>query len=290
MFNDYLMQFVYGFFVSLVCGLAAYFLKVISKSGLIGGVIFGTMIYGCTGWQGFLIPLTFVVIASLATKHGYAKKAAMGIAQEEGGRRGAKHALANILAGTIFAVMTLFAIYFEVFYQDIGWKENSIPLLNLWDFWYRFGIACSVAMVGSFATATADTVSSEMGQLYGKTPINPLTFKRVTPGTEGAISLEGTLLGVLASIIIAGFSILFPTMKIDMMSFYGTADLWVAAVAIVVGAFLGNLFESVIGSFQKIKLDNEILNFLNTLIGGVIAGSFIYIAMMIITYKYINYD
>ena len=98
--------FLQGLILSIVMGGLAYGLKVISLSGMIGGAIFGTLIYASTGWRGFLVPLFFIVIGVLATKHGYAKKLEMGIAQEEGGKRSAKHALANILAGTIFAILS----------------------------------------------------------------------------------------------------------------------------------------------------------------------------------------
>lgn len=260
------MQFVYGFLVSLACGLAAFFLKVISKSGLIGGVIFGTIIYGCTGWEGFLIPLTFVIIASLATKHGYAKKAAMGIAQEEGGRRGAKHALANILAGTIFAVLAFLFIH-------------NLPLL----------VTLLTAMAGAFATAASDTVSSELGQVYGKIPINPLTFKRVQPGTEGAVSIEGTLFGILASVVIA---LVFTADGIVIKQFepypyvvrYNVFQIiFFPAICIILGAFLGNIVESLIGAGGK-KLNNELLNFMNTLVGGAIAGTLLYLSLGIINF------
>ena len=230
-----ILSFVYGFAVSLVMGLAAFFLRTISLSGMIGGIIFGTIIYGFTGWQGFLIPMTFFIVASAATKHGYLQKLEMGIAQDAGGKRGAKHALANILAGTIFAVLS--------------------ALLK-----WGFGTLSLVAMVGSFATAVADTSSSEMGQLYGRTPINPITFKRVKPGTEGAISMEGTLWGIAASLVIA--IVAFVTHLIGLT----------ACIAVVIGAFLGNMVESYIGAKSGKEINNEVLNFLNTLIGGLISA------------------
>jgi len=229
------MSFVYGFIVSLVMGLGAFLLRTISMSGMIGGIIFGTIIYGFTGWQGFLIPMTFFIVASTATKHGYLQKLEMGIAQDAGGKRGAKHALANILAGTIFAVLSALL-------------KSGLGALSL------------VAMVGSFATAVADTSSSEMGQLYGKIPINPLTFKKVRPGTEGAISMEGTLWGIAASIVIV--IVAFVTHLIG----------FTACIAVIIGAFLGNMVESYIGAKSGKEINNEVLNFLNTLIGGLISA------------------
>ena len=46
-----------------------------------------------------------------------------------------------------------------------------------------------VAYVASLATKLADTFASEIGKAYGKTTFLITTFKRVEPGTEGAVSL-----------------------------------------------------------------------------------------------------
>lgn len=45
-------------------------------------------------------------------------------------------------------------------------------------------------------------------QAYGKRTFLITTLKPVPPGTEGAVSLEGTLAGVVGSIVIAGFAAL----------------------------------------------------------------------------------
>lgn len=51
------------------------------------------------------------------------------------------------------------------------------------------------AFVASFGSKLSDTVSSEVGKGYGKTTYLVTTLQRVPPGTEGAVSLEGTLAG-----------------------------------------------------------------------------------------------
>ena len=142
-----------------------------------------------------------------------------------------------------------------------------------------------VAMTGSFATAAADTTSSEMGQLHGKTPINPLTFKRVKPGTEGAVSIEGTSLGILASMIIAvvgilsGLFVQILHIKDVKISDFSSVNLH-AFISIVAGAFIGNMVESIVGAIGGKKLNNELLNFMNTLIGGLVAGFIFHILSM----------
>jgi uncharacterized protein (TIGR00297 family) len=61
-----------------------------------------------------------------------------------------------------------------------------------------------IGYVASLATKLSDTFASEIGKAYGKRTFLITTFKPVPPGTEGAVSLEGTLAGVVGSILIAG--------------------------------------------------------------------------------------
>ena len=122
----------------------------------------------------------------------------------------------------------------------------------------------ALAFAGAFATAAADTASSEIGQLIGRRTFLITTLKPVPRGTEGAVSLEGTLAGILASLVIAALGAalgLYP---------------WTGVPWIVVAAFAGTIFESVIGAALEKRqlLDNEALNFLNTLVGALIAVAF----------------
>ncbi len=52
--------------------------------------------------------------------------------------------------------------------------------------------------LAALAEATADTVSSEIGQAFGGHPLLLTTLRRVEPGTDGAVSLMGTAAGVAA--------------------------------------------------------------------------------------------
>jgi uncharacterized protein (TIGR00297 family) len=56
-----------------------------------------------------------------------------------------------------------------------------------------------VGFAASFASKLADTTSSEIGKAYGQTTYLITNFRRVPRGTEGAVSLEGTLAGVAAA-------------------------------------------------------------------------------------------
>lgn len=217
---------------------AAYAAKTVNPSGVAAGFLVGFLIYFFLDWEGYLLLLAFFVIGSGCTKFGYKTKAAHKIAQEGGGRRGARHALAN--AG----VATACALFAAV---------TDHPVLF------------AIAFAGAFATAAADTASSEIGQVIGRRTFLLTTFRPVPRGTEGAVSLEGTLAGVAASLVIAAIGAavgLYP---------------WIGVLPIVLAAFVGTTFESLVGAALEKRqlLDNEALNFLNTLVGALVAAAFI---------------
>jgi uncharacterized protein (TIGR00297 family) len=215
----------------------AYAARTVNLSGVVGGFFIGFAIYAFLDWRGFLLLLSFFVIGSACTKFGYKRKAAAKLAQEEGGRRGARHAFANAGVATACALFAALTGY---------------PVL--------FGLAFAAA----FATAAADTASSEIGQLLGRRTFLITTFRPVPRGTEGAVSLEGTLAGVFASLILAVLG--------AAVGLYG----WAGVLPVVVAAFVGTTFESVVGAALEKRqlLDNEALNFLNTLVGALVAAVF----------------
>jgi uncharacterized protein (TIGR00297 family) len=223
--------------VNAALAAVAYKARTVDASGVVGGFLVGFTIWAFLGWQGFLLLLAFFVIGSACTKLGYKRKAAQNLAQEKGGRRGARHAFANAGVATACALFAALTDY---------------PIL--------FGLAFAAA----FATAAADTASSEIGQLLGKRTFLITTFRPVPRGTEGAVSLEGTLAGIAASLVIAALGAL--------LGLYP----WLGVLPIVAAAFVGTTFESVVGAALEKRqlLDNEALNFLNTLVGALVAMLF----------------
>jgi len=215
----------------------AYALRTVNRSGVIAGFLVGFVIYAFLNWQGYLLLMAFFVIGSAATKLGYRKKEAAKLAQEDKGRRGARHALANAGVATacaVFAAMTPYPVLF------------------------------ALAFAGAFATAAADTASSEIGQLLGRRTYLVTTFRPVPRGTEGAVSLEGTLAGIFASLLIAALGA-----ALGLFS-------WKGVPVVVFAAFVGTTFESLVGAALERRqlLDNEALNFLNTLVGALVAAAF----------------
>jgi uncharacterized protein (TIGR00297 family) len=120
-----------------------------------------------------------------------------------------------------------------------------------------------LAYTASIATKLSDTTASEIGKAYGKTTYLITTLKPVPAGTEGAVSLEGTLAGMVGSIAIAAISLLVGIL---------THPLEIAWCAIA--ALVATNLESLIGATLQAKwawLTNEVVNGINTAIGATVA-------------------
>ncbi len=143
----------------------------VSRGGAVGGFVVGILIYASLGPRGFAVLALFVVGGSLLTRLGYSRKRRSGTAEAGGGRRGARNALAN--CGVAVACALLYAL--------------------------TSSEAFVAAFVASLGAAFADTAESEVGQLYGRAPRLITTLREVPPGTDGAVSLSGTLAGIAAA-------------------------------------------------------------------------------------------
>ncbi len=209
----------------------AYALGMVSAGGASGGFVVGAIIYAALGPQGFAVLALFVVGGSALTRLGYEVKDRSGTAQESGGRRGAKNALANCTVATLCAVLAALTGY-EAF---------------------------AAAFVASLGAAFADTAESEVGQLYGREPRLVTTLRPVPPGTDGAVSLPGTLAGAVAALLTAalGFSL-------------GMLDSTAVTLLVTFAAFLGTVADSLVGALAR-RAGNELTNLLCTLVAALLA-------------------
>ncbi|HJJ54687.1 MAG TPA: DUF92 domain-containing protein [Methanocorpusculum sp.] len=228
-------------FAILLCAAFAYFAyraKTIDMSGLFTIILFGIILIACTqGYWWFFIVLAFFIIGSLFTKFKYAKKSAMGVAQKKSGRRGYKNAFANAGVGLLACI--LYALTMN-------------PVF-------------AVIFLASIATATADTMASEVGVVSKRKPLMITTFKPCEPGVNGGVTLVGELACLLGSFIIAALGYAF-----------GIVDIWGALAAFIAG-FIGTNVDSLIGALieNKGRCGNAGTNLLATLIGGLVgAGIF----------------
>ncbi len=210
----------------------AYVLGMVSRGGALGGFAVGVTIYACLGPQGFAVLALFVVGGSALTRLGYLSKERCGVAQPHGGRRDARNALANCGVALLCALLAAL-----------------IPD-------EAFAAAFAAAFVASLGAAFADTAESEVGQLARRTPRLITNFRKVPPGTDGAISLPGTLAGLFA----AGLTALFG-LALGLVGGLETALLVAGA------AFLGTVADSLAGALTP-RLGNEFTNVLCTLVAA----------------------
>ena len=211
--------------------------KLLTPLGYINAWLLGVLVWGTLGWQGYTVVMFYFLVGSAVTKIGIAEKEAAGIAEKRSGMRGPENVWGSALTATICALMTIFVEY--------PFKELLI-----------------LGYVASFATKLSDTSASEVGKAYGKSTFLITTFKPVPRGTEGAISLEGTVAGIIASIAIAIIGYL-----VGMINLVGI-------VCCILAAFIATNIESLIGATLQERwqfLTNEVVNFINTTIGAIIA-------------------
>jgi uncharacterized protein (TIGR00297 family) len=228
--------------VNTLLAIAGYLLRGVDLSGALAGWILGTVIILGGGPALYVALLAFFIIGTAATKLGYRAKAQRGLAQEKGGRRGAGHAIANAGVAALCAIAC----------------------------WRGLGLVPLFMGIASLATAAADTVGSEVGQWVGKRAFLPLSFRRVERGTDGAVSLEGTLAGLLAALIVAAAGTAMAVHQLRR-GFIGSIDIEKTHTIVVVTAcgFLGSYVESILGSLTR-GIPNHVMNFVNTAAGAVL--------------------
>lgn len=211
--------------------------KLLTPVGNLNGAILGVLVWGTLGWRGYLIVMLFFVLGSALTFVRIEQKTAEGIAEERSGMRGAGNVWSSALAASLCAIATLF---------------YPSPIKELLVLGY----------VASFCTKLSDTTASEVGKAYGKTTYLITNLKSVPRGTEGAVSLEGTLAGALASMVLATIA-----WAIGLIAPVGI--IWC-----VIAAFIATTIESLIGATLESSftwLTNDLVNLINTIIGAIVA-------------------
>lgn len=201
--------------------------KLTGGAAIAGGLV-GLCIYLGTGYIGIAMLAIFFVLAILATSHKKKEKRSLS-EDRHPEKRDAWQVLAN---GGLPAILGILAF--------------ALP---------SDAMLATIFMAAAFASATADTLSSELGTVYGKRFYNILTLKPDERGRDGVISLEGTLIGIAGSAaIVCVYSLNF--------------GLNSAFLNIMIAGTIGNLADSVLGATLERKgyIYNNEVNFLNTFI------------------------
>jgi uncharacterized protein (TIGR00297 family) len=213
--------------------------KLLTPAGYLNAWFLGVLIWATLNWQGYAVVMFYFLVGSAVTRVGMKQKEAEGIAEKRSGARGPENVWGSALVAALCALGTLFV---------------QSPLSEF----------LLLGYVASFSTKLSDTCASEIGKAYGKQTFLITTLQPVARGTEGAVSLEGTLAGILASVAIAFFA-----WTVGMINLGGV-------IICLISAFVATNLESLIGATLQSKfnwLTNEVVNIINTLIGAVIAIS-----------------
>jgi uncharacterized protein (TIGR00297 family) len=218
--------------LNLLVALVAGLLRVVRPSGVAAGFVVGSVVWAFGGTPAYALLWLFFGVGTLATRFGRRRKEAIGKAEEAGGRRGAANVLANV---TVAA--------FCVAAGTLAPPETA---------------AFRLAATAAFATALMDTIGTEIGQAVRSTTVLLPDFRRVPPGTDGAVSVGGTLAGLLGALLLA--------LTAGAMGWVAPSGVAVAVAA----ALAGTVVESLLGrSGARWRVSNgHVLNFVNTLVGA----------------------
>ncbi|MBU4246445.1 MAG: DUF92 domain-containing protein [Nanoarchaeota archaeon] len=200
--------------------------------------LFGIIILKLQGIQWFIVLFTFLIVSLYATFYGRMKAH-----RKPHECRGVDNVISN---GLVAFMTTVF----------------SFPYVFL----------------GSVSAALSDTLSSEIGILSKEDPrmITDIS-KAVPPGTNGAISIIGTLAAVGGAAITATLAVIFAPSFLpaeQTILFYPKLKLF---LSVLVGGFMGSIADSFLGVLENENLmTNGSVNFMATLVGGLITTVMMY--------------
>ena len=205
----------------------------VTASGAIAGFAIAFALYYCVGPGGFAVLLAVFGITWIATRFGKAHREMLGLFESRRGRD-AGQVLANLGTTGALAVTGMFGS------KGLAW----------------------VAAVAALCEAAADTASSECGEAWSDRAYLILGFRRVPAGNDGAISVIGTIVAIVAA-----------TMVASVAALEGVLTLRLATIAALSG-FLGTLIDSLLGATLETRglLGNNSVNFLSTFSAAVIAS------------------
>jgi uncharacterized protein (TIGR00297 family) len=213
-------RFLVAIAITAVFALLAWFAGGVNLNGALAGSAVA-FIMAVRDIRMFLALLVVFAVTLAATRVGYARKQQLRTAEPAGGRTAAQ-AMANLgIAALVVAV-----------------AAPAWPVLAL----------------AALAEAAADTASSEIGMAYPGKTFLVTNFRPVPAGTDGGISVLGTLAALFGAACVALVAIIS-----------GMAPLR-QAFPIIIAGFLGTLVDSVLGALleRRSLLNNDLVNLFST--------------------------
>ncbi|ESO82468.1 hypothetical protein LOTGIDRAFT_134535, partial [Lottia gigantea] len=286
----------------LIAGIAPIFIaawglkkKSLCKSGALAGLVVG-FILTLANLCFFSTLITFFITASKLTKFRAHRKRKIEAEFAEGGQRNWVQVLCN---GGISAQLALLYIL------ETGCSETPINFSK-----HYTSSWLSIAVLTSLACSCGDTFASEVGSVMGShNPWLIMSLRRVPIGTNGGVSLAGTVCSLLGGFIVGVAYYFTLILTVSDLTLLDSPPQWPIILMGTIGGGLGSLIDSILGStFQysgrsrKLKmvvekaggnvdhitgwsiLDNHSVNLLSSLFTSIISP---YIA--IYTYTSLQY-
>lgn len=200
-----LQQFLLVVILFAALAAFAFYKKWLTISGAVAACWMALLLYSTGGYKAFIAPGIFLISGSLLSK--------LNKTQKEKDGRNAKQVFANGITGIVF--MLLFGV-----------TQQQVYLITA---------------IVSFCISMADSASSELGFYFKGKTYDILSFKKMPPGVSGGISVEGTLAGLVAAIVLSFAAGLFYDLSF-----------WVFMLVAIAG-FVGMLADSVLGSWLQVK-------------------------------------
>ena len=212
--------------VTVGFALLARVLRGVDRSAMVAGGAACFLLFAGAGPSGFAVLSALFGLTWISTRFGYRRKQDLGVA-ERGDGRNAWQVLANL----------------------------AVPAIASAAFACTGNRAWLFAAAGALAEAAVDTVASEIGQTSSRTAVLITNGKRVPAGTDGGVSVSGTIAGTVAGVLIAGVA--------AWTGMIPRAQLWIPALA----GFVGMLADSILGATVQRRgmISNEAVNFFSTL-------------------------
>ncbi len=208
--------------ICVIFGIIVYISGALDLLGSSFVTIIGIIIVITRGFNWLAILLLFLILGSIFTKFKSDYKKRIGLKHEQ---RTVRNVVSN---GIVPVVMALFGNY--------------------------------AGFIGAIATATADTMASEIGVL--SKPILITSRKQVKPGTDGGISVLGTVAGLIGALIIGITSYLLN------VSPQLTHSILIALIAGMIGCFADSLLGATLE--RSGLFNNEHVNLSATIIGALV--------------------
>jgi uncharacterized protein (TIGR00297 family) len=207
-------------------------LRGVNRAGALAGALACFLLLAGAGPSAFAALAALFVITWVSTRLGYRRKLSLGLAERREGRN-AWQVLANLAVPAVGSIL-------------FGATGNRV--------WLVTGLS-------ALAEAATDTVASEIGQYRGPDARLITTWERVPTGTDGGITLLGTMAGMAAGLVIAAVA------AVDGM--IPRSQLWIPVTA----GFAGMLIDSILGATLQRRgwIDNQAVNFFATLAAAALA-------------------